>query len=265
MQSSKRKNVERSSRHPQIEENLDNPGRKRYKEKELSYALMTNARTFGAHVGGRLNRQEISILRSPIPDVTSKPELLELALVWFDILDKAFFFKILRNGMRRKKPIVIYHDEEQKVDGYCSCLGPSTYISLNIFRSRTRWTEGSAGECIIDTLTHEMLHGFLHIFSCTCKHCGKRSIARKGGCGISGHGANWCNAMDEIESAIQKQVQWNVDAGIAENLAIEMKSSGWQPRDDQVERWQLDGIELAELADDSEEFERRLICYCNIM
>ncbi|CZT44884.1 uncharacterized protein RSE6_05136 [Rhynchosporium secalis] len=271
------------SKHPQIEINLQNPGGKLYEQKELSLALQVHARTLETDIESRLSHSDISVPRADIPDLTLKSDIAELANTWLPLLDKALFFDLVRRGMREHDQIVIYAEEDD-LEGFCSVLDEGTFISLNM-QHATSGRHRSFTQTMLGTLAHEMLHAFFHLYSCdTCSHCKKRQGARKGGDGHSGHGPNWCNAMVKVQKAIQHQVAWNVNTSTAASVALEMRTSGWVPRDDQIQRWELTSVDLHAMARnmepvnsrwieqiDTEETEEteddmpQLVCLCTLM
>ncbi|KAL2073879.1 hypothetical protein VTL71DRAFT_11205 [Oculimacula yallundae] len=260
-----------SAKHPQITDRLQNPSGKIYKQKELSFALQVNANRLYAEVQDRLSHADIAILRGDIPDVTSKTDLTRLLNIWLRILDKALFFNLIRRGIRKQDPLVVY----EKVDdmhGACWSMGKRTYITLNRLPEYNQ--HGSIAQCFIGTLAHEMLHAFFHLYSCeSCSHCKKRMGARKGGEGKLGHGPTWCNAIVKIQKALQLQLGWEVNTYHARSIAIEMRNSGWVPRDDQIERWELTEFDLEAMAEDEEDDEdneweddeQQLFCLCTTM
>ena len=89
-------------------------------------------------------------------------------------------------------------------------------------------------------VVHEMLHAFLHIYSCHCGFCMKRrKVAVNGNSGASGHSPLFLNACRAIELAIKGEFGRDFDTGLYESLKLEMEGSGWQPREDQFHRWGL--------------------------
>lgn len=238
--------------HPRITDRLPIAERQIYEANELSQALWENAKKFRAQIGAHLDHDEIGILRSPVidikPEADSEAEFLALAKTWFGILDKAFFFNLLSDKMKAPDPIVIFHNAVCKIDGQCHYLEEMSCISLNICQGYVKESKSSTAQLMIGTLLHEMVHAFFYIFSCKCTSCDAHAN-RKGGRGILSHGVHWCNSMYAIQSALTDQIKWTVDTGIAESVALEMNSSCWTPRSDQIERWNLDARVLAKATD----------------
>ena len=126
-------------------------------------------------------------------------------------------------------------------------------------------------------VVHEMLHGFLNHFACSCAFCiGKRKY-RHGRSGTPGseHGPLFLNALRAIEEAMQDEYCSEFDTRIFVSLRLEMLKTGWQPRSDQFERWGLEYFELDDegVWEDGEEddainyggyFGGR-VCICNMM
>jgi len=76
--------------------------------------------------------------------------------------------------------------------------------------------------------------------------------------------------MNAIEEAFQDHVQWEVEGGMLESLALEMATSGWFPRDDQLERWGINPHELLSVAEEIELADLgrtgcQVIWLCNVM
>ena len=221
-----------SSGHPKTTDDLDNPRGKKYREKDLSSALCRNARSLRRRSSGTRNNL----------DPYLRPCIL-------------FQSRSERSGLDQQSPSKTYHDDSNghrqgfSTPGYF-IIKP--YISLNSYVSHDDGTTGFVARSTISTLLHEMVHVFLALYSCQCTDCQRHTISRNGISGQSGHGPNWANAMNAIEEAFQDDVQWEVEGGMLESLALEMATSGWVPRDDQLERWGIDPHELLSVAEEIE-------------
>lgn len=262
-----------SSGHPKITDELDNPRGKKYREKDLSFALCRNARGFDSDVRFRLKRWQFGIMKAEIPHITSEEDLLELVTTWIRIFDHAFFFNLVRRDLDQQNPIEIYYDANKEHRQGLSTPGyfiTKPFISLNSYVSHDDGTTGFVARSTLSTLLHEMVHTFLDLYSCQCTECQKHTVSRNGFSGQSGHGPNWANAMNAIEEAFQDHVQWEVEGGVLESLALEMATSGWVPRDDQLERWGIDRHELKSVAEDIEPDDRgetgcQVVWLCSVM
>ncbi|KAH7408018.1 hypothetical protein BKA64DRAFT_640929 [Cadophora sp. MPI-SDFR-AT-0126] len=221
----------------------------------------------------RLKRWQYHIMTGEIPHVTSEPDFLELATTWLRIFDHAFFFNLVRSGLNQQNPIKIYYDDsDERANGYCThgCFIIKPTISLNTYRDDDDGSASSLARDMIGVLLHEMLHAFLWLYCCECDECDKRTVSGKGHSGQSGHGPNFINALNAIEEAFQDHIQWEVDGGIMQSLALEMATSGWVSRDDQLQRW---GIDYQDLVASAEEMEPgdlnsgdgQVLCLCSVM
>ncbi|PVH81808.1 hypothetical protein DL98DRAFT_623049 [Cadophora sp. DSE1049] len=281
----------RSSGHPKITNHLQNPQGKRYREKELSFEVQQNANTFCSQIDTRLKRWEVAIMRGNIPHVTSQPDFLEIAMIWLRIFDHAFYFNLVRKGLRDKNPIVVYHNDKDDMLGF---VAPTSqpFISLNMHFPHDDGSPGCVARQMIATLLHEMLHVFLLLYTCECNSCEKRATSRKRGGVKHKHGATWVNAMVPLERALQSQVRWKVETNTFNSVLMKMVGSGWVPRDDELERWGIDRSYLmyavslapesrgtkaiqAMLAnteqedevenEDEVQYDGKLICICSVM
>lgn len=221
----------------------------------------------------RLKRWQFTIIKGEIPHITSEEDLLELATTWIRIFDHAFFFNLVRRGLDQQSPIKTYHDDSNGHRQGFSTPGyfiVKAYISLNSYVSHDDGTTGFVARSTISTLLYEMVHVFLALYSCQCTECQRHTVSRNGISGQSGHGPNWANAMNAIEEAFQDHVQWEVEGGMLESLALEMATSGWFPRDDQLERWGINPHELLSVAEEIELADLgrtgcQVIWLCNVM
>ena len=229
----------KSSHHPSILDNLDDPQGRRYKEIDLSSAVKQHADTFWSEIDTRLKSWEIAALRGDIPHVTSQHDFLQLAKKWARIFDHAFFFNLARKGLRKPDPIVMYHDDQEGVHGFVLPTD-RPFISLNMHSAIDDGSPGCAARHMIGTLLHEMLHAFLVIYTCQCKRC--ENVAVYGGTGARKHihGPPWINAMIPLERALQSQVRWKVEACTYDSVGKEIVETGWAPRDDQLRGWGVD-------------------------
>jgi len=229
----------KSSNHPSILDNLDDPQGRRYKEMDLSSAIKQHADTFCSEIDTRLKSWEIATLQADIPHVTSQPDSLQLAMTWARIFYHAFFFNLARKGLRKPEPIVIYHNDQDGVHGF---VLPTSrpFISLNMHSAINDGSPGCAARHMIATLLHEMLHAFLVIYTCQCNRCEKVAVYGVTGARKHIHGPPWVNAMAPLERALQSQVRWRVEACTYDSVVMEIVDTGWVPRDDQLQGWGID-------------------------
>lgn len=89
----------------------------------------------------------------------------------------------------------------------------------------------------LGALVHEMLHAFLHCHRCECGACMAVRHPSLGGAGQAGHGTAWADAMLAIGQALQDQVPWRVEVGIAKSVDNDARMTQWQPTPDQLLRW----------------------------
>ncbi|CZT09151.1 uncharacterized protein RCO7_04033 [Rhynchosporium graminicola] len=228
--SGKRKSAKQHSNahtHPKIEDDLPNPRQHTYFGRDLARTLRYNAEK---DIETVLADHEINLLQDPIPEVSSTRESKNLMNTYFLIFDQAFFCKLL--GKDLKKRIVIYDDHQNDASlGYYK--DGIIHINMTI-QDRT----GPLGEKQLAVLLHEMLHAFLDLYTCNCSKCEKRT-ADQGGFGATGHGSTWANSMIYLQKSLARQVGWDVDCGVERGVYTEMNASGWQPRPEQFERWNI--------------------------
>jgi hypothetical protein len=83
-----------------------------------------------------------------------------------------------------------------------------------------------------------MLHAFFHCHrcECECEACVAVRHPTLGGTGRA-HVTAWADAMLGIGHALQDQVAWRVEVGIAKSVDTEAQMTQWQPMSEQLSRW----------------------------
>jgi len=192
-----------------------------------------------------LRRHQIDTLHAPIPDCKDDQANLEhLLITWFDIFNRAFFVEGLtfirdQSFARRGLTVREGRDPRNLFGRFVHRFGEPGMIEINLDVEPDSNFGGSPEEMHIGTLLHEMLHAFLDYCSCTCRAClNKRSVYRDGS-GKTGHGPVWANPMIAMVKALQDQVSWDVEIGMADSIRWEMLESNWEPTQEELISWGL--------------------------
>jgi SprT-like family len=207
-----------------------------YEPYELTALILQNTKS---SILRHLTTDEVRFLHllPLITNPTTDEEVLMLLDVGFAIFNKAFFFSSL-------------HDQIHLLDtfrGTCRCgckdftgsRGVFTYrdrgIHINLASHLMREGRGTHRQQYLAVLLHEMTHAFLTIYSCKCLSCWPSFKNRVGN---HGHGPSWCDSMSAIKQAVERDLGWYTEFGIADSLQMEILD-GFKPTYEQLVRWGL--------------------------
>lgn len=167
-----------------------------------------------------------AMLSSPFPKNPTEDELKALLSSWFRLLNSWLFGNtlsgtalIVENGSLK--------GAEEGLEG------------IYIDKTETiKLYHHSTVELQIGTLLHEMVHAFVHQYSCQNRCCIPLNLAALGGEGKCehGHGPAWADCIVHLSSILQQTVDWEVDVGTIDSVKLSMCHERYQPNKEQLER-----------------------------
>jgi hypothetical protein len=213
----------------------------KYSPEELSKLVVQSAKTsiFGKHHTLKMRSADFSFLHVVVavdfPEWAAPEDIHMLLANYHKIFDWVFFFGSLQDTINFKT----YSSTEGAPFGFYHPYDNS--ININIHPSKAK--KGSFKQRMrgyLAVLVHEQLHAFIGLYSCHCvAGCRKRGQDPTV-CGITGHGALWCNAMIAIQERLSADLGWKVDCAVLSGMSGEIAATGWQPTHEQEERWKID-------------------------
>lgn len=183
----------------------------------------------------RAGRYFINIIRNgEIPEgVVTEQDLQIFITNWAISLDLLFFF---RNLFRHIK--IRFGDENELGGSFVSTLGFWSNERKELVLKKTlkpgdQWNRKRAIS-FIGTLFHKMMHAFFGIF---LREDLLTISPSQGGCGWSGHGRPWANAMLTVGESLKKEVPFSMNVPIFYSVYNSMKSEYWKPTPDELRKW----------------------------
>ncbi|KAF8848567.1 hypothetical protein BDZ45DRAFT_753689 [Acephala macrosclerotiorum] len=155
------------------------------------------------------------------------PEDNDLLQDYFNSFNDMFFFSAL-SGDRCGLRMVCKYDENGHRDS--EWLDNRRSEGLDGSASDRRPNKlGRPCKCRVSApklrrnLLHEMVHAFIHVYTCYCNRC-KRSFETEDG--QYGHGSTWHAMATELEEFVKDKLDLDVDLGILPAMVEEWQSTG---------------------------------------
>ena len=215
----------------------------KYSPEELSNLTVQNAKTsiFGKYHTLKERNADFSFLHVifavEFPEWAAPEDIHLLLANYFKIFDWTLFFGSLQDNINFNT----YSSESEEGARFGSYQSYDNSVNINIHPIRAKagsFQQRMRGYLAI--LVHEQLHAFIGIYSCHCVGACHNRAQDPTVCGKSGHGALWCDAMIAIQDRLTTDLGWDLDCAITGGVKEEMKTTGWEPTHEQLERWRYD-------------------------
>ncbi|CAG8979930.1 hypothetical protein HYALB_00013514 [Hymenoscyphus albidus] len=200
-----------------------------------------------------LNDEYQKMLSSDIAFTWTADRMKQLLDTWMVLFDDWFFAGRLKDTL---KGVNFRRRVGDQCDGYESAHGVYSRYKKKIWiqiirRSRVQSYMCTYEEYFISVLLHEMVHAFIDLH-----HCQKSCFMDKGlrlkhasqGClGQGCHGPPFADSLKILQDALQKSVKWYVWDTLPPSVLQSMKTERWQPREEQLQHWNMRDYFLANL------------------
>jgi hypothetical protein len=251
---------------PKFLDECQNPRPNNYSSRDLSRALIANAEDLPYH---RLSHSERELLDAPYTTHGNTARMERTIMRFLPIMSKLFFYGAVH------KRVTVWFDYNDELVGAISgdWHHPSRLPSMLVkglppssIRIVMKSREGSFDQRLqgyLRTLVHEMVHGFLSIYTCDCSRNGCREKNLKHNhMGKSGHGEAWANAARAIEIAASEKFGYDFDLNIGSSLCLEarVQQGNFNPTARQMEDWGITEEDLRYNSDDEVESDREAAC-----
>ena len=179
----------------------------------------------------KLSSSDIRLLQKILIYSSTSKAIKEILGVYLRILDKAFFFGAIAKVCRLQV-------EAEHGQSYRANYSPSRKTIVLVLEGQTTGCFIGILKDYIAKLLHEMLHAFLQIYTCQCSECraNGNAIADRD---TTGHREQWVDSLRAIQSALFRDLGWNLDLGIPESVSLEVTQTGWRPTGEQLLRWDV--------------------------
>ncbi|KUJ10975.1 uncharacterized protein LY89DRAFT_759970 [Mollisia scopiformis] len=93
---------------------------------------------------------------------------------------------------------------------------------------------------------HELVHTFFWAWGCKCANRCSQDEVLGNIFGQSGHGPAWMQVMHTISQALEKDLGWKIDTGMAYSCEIEEKNSGFKFPESMLNSWNMRRINFSQ-------------------